>query len=89
MMRTTLTLDDDVAAMLRDEMERSRRPFKQVVNQAIRLGLRAGDSADRVPFRTRPHSFGFKPGVDLDRMNQLVDELEVDEMRGQHLRGER
>jgi hypothetical protein len=26
-----------------------------------------------------PHAFGFKPGVDLDRLNQLVDELEAEE----------
>lgn len=27
-------------------------------------------------FRVRPHSFGFKPGVDFDRLNQLFDEVE-------------
>jgi hypothetical protein len=26
----------------------------------------------------RPHAFGFKPGVDLDRLNQLADELEAE-----------
>jgi hypothetical protein len=30
-------------------------------------------------FEVRPHAFGFKPGVDLDRMNQVVDELDADE----------
>jgi hypothetical protein len=30
----------------------------------------------------RPHAFGFKPGVDLDRMNHLVDELESEETAG-------
>ena len=29
------------------------------------------------PFRVEPHDFGFIPGVDLDKMNQLVDELEA------------
>jgi hypothetical protein len=81
-MRTTLTLDEDVAVLLREEAERSRRPFKQVVNQAIRLGLRARSAgAARPAYRTRPHAFGFKPGVDLDRMNQLADELEATEFR--------
>lgn len=78
-MRTTLTLDDDVATLLREEMERTRRPFRHVVNQALRLGLRAGAPAEnRVQFRTRPHSFRFKPGVDLDKLGQLADELEAE-----------
>jgi hypothetical protein len=77
-MRTTLTLDDDVAALLREEMERSRRPFRHIVNQALRLGLLSGTPASRrTPFRTRPHPFRFKPGVDLDKLNQLADELEA------------
>ncbi len=77
-MRTTLTLDDDVAALLREEAHRSKRPFKQVVNQAIRLGLRASGAAERKRFEVRPHAFGFRPGVDVDKLNQLVDQLEVE-----------
>lgn len=79
LMRTTLTLDDDVAALLREEAERSGRPFRHVVNQAIRLGLRTGTPAGRrKPFRTRPHAFRFKPGVDLDKLSQFADELEAE-----------
>jgi hypothetical protein len=86
-MRTTLTLDEDVMALLREEMERSRQPFKQVVNQALRLGLRTGSAdSDRSRFRTRPHAFGFKPGVDLDKLNQLADELEAEEVRRKYAR---
>lgn len=32
------------------------------------------------PFRVKPHDFGVNPSVDLDRMNQLVDELEAIEV---------
>jgi hypothetical protein len=32
---------------------------------------------NRIP-KTIPHSFGFKPGVDLDKLNQLADELEAE-----------
>ena len=39
-MRTTLTLDDDVAALLKRALSRSRRPLKEVVNAALRDGLR-------------------------------------------------
>lgn len=43
-MRTTLTLDDDLAMMLKREAESSRRPFRDVVNDAIRRGLVASAS---------------------------------------------
>lgn len=85
-MRTTLTLDDDVAQVLREEAERTGLPFKQVVNQAIRLGLRARTTPeDRQPFRTRPHAFRFKAGIDQDKLGQLVDELEAESFCRRHL----
>ena len=76
-MRTTLTLDDDVAMSLKEAASREGLPFKQVVNRAIRLGLRAsGGEKGRRPYRVQPHSFGFKPGIDLDKLGQLADQLE-------------
>ncbi len=76
-MRTTLTLDDDVAVLLREEADRSRRPFRQVVNQVLRLGLSAaGAPSAREPFRTKARSLGLRPGFDPDKMNQLAGELE-------------
>ena len=80
-MRTTLTLEPDIADRVSREMRRTRKGMKEVVNEALRVGLgRAGKSAPPKPFEVRPHAFGFKPGVDLDRMNQLVDELEAEEV---------
>ena len=38
-MRTTLTLDDDVAAKLKTESRRAGRPFKEIVNETLRAGL--------------------------------------------------
>jgi len=79
-MRTTLTLDPDVAARLELEMRRSGDGMKAVVNRALRLGLGMSDKpVQPKPFRVEPHSFGFRPGTDLDRLNQLVDELEAEE----------
>ena len=81
-MRTTLTLDDDVAARLREEASREGLPFKQVVNRAIRLGLRAaGPSQKRARFRVQPHAFGLKPGIDSTKLGQLADELETEAFR--------
>lgn len=77
-MRTTLTLERDVAERLRREVRRAGRSFKATVNDALRAGLGLAGRPQRAPrFEVEPHAFGFVPGVDLDRMNQLVDELEA------------
>jgi hypothetical protein len=78
--RTTLTLEPEVAARLKSEVRRTGRPFKVVVNEALKRGLGLmGKPARRQRFEVRPHAFGFKPGIDLDRLNQLADELEAEE----------
>jgi hypothetical protein len=77
-MRTTLTLDRDVAEALAREMRRSGKGLKVAVNDALRRGLRLTGPAPRpTRFKVEPHSFGVKAGIDLDRMNQLVDELDA------------
>jgi hypothetical protein len=86
-MRTTLTLDPDVAAKLRQEVRRRGATTKTVVNEALRSGLGMHGKAIRPKrFRVQPHSFGFRPGVDLDRLNQLVDELESEDFARRHAR---
>jgi hypothetical protein len=80
-MRTTLTIEDDLAAILERETKRKGMTFKEVVNATLRRGLEREDALPaRAVVVTRPHAFGFKPGVDLDRLNQLVDELEAEEV---------
>jgi hypothetical protein len=76
-MRTTLTLDDDVVKLLEDEVHRVRKPFKQVVNDAIRRGLSPG-RAPRVSarYRVSPHVATLSPGIDRSRLNAFADELE-------------
>ena len=79
-MRTTLTLEPDVAQRIQREIRRTGKGMKAVVNEALRSGLgRAERREQPPPFKVRPHSFGFKPGIDLNRLNQLVDELEAHE----------
>lgn len=61
-------------------MRRTGAGMKAVVNQALRIGLGMSDKPVRPrPFKVVPHAFGFRPGIDLDRMNQLADELEAEE----------
>ncbi|MCC6697987.1 MAG: ribbon-helix-helix protein, CopG family [Candidatus Hydrogenedentes bacterium] len=66
-MRTTLTLDDDVAAALERLRELRDQSFKDVVNEALRLGLQSMilPPKSREPFRTRAVELG------RCRLNQL------------------
>ena len=76
--RTTLTLDDDVAARLQAEVRRSGRSFKVVVNEYLRQALaqrrpRAAVSA----FRVRPHELGGPlHGRTYDNVAELLESLE-------------
>jgi hypothetical protein len=75
-----LTLDRDVADYLKKEMRQTGQGLKVTINEALRRGLRIAGKPPRSPyFEVRPHAFGVKPGIDLDRMNQLADELEAEE----------
>jgi ribbon-helix-helix CopG family protein len=75
-MRTTVTLDEDVAAKLKEEARRQRSSFKEVLNSSIRRGLSAGTPLGAKPYQVRPRPMRARPGVDLDRALQLADELE-------------
>lgn len=76
--RTTLTLDPDVVRMLAEEVHRQRRPFKQIVNDAIRGGLARtrGRGRPTPRFKIVPHHAELAPGFDSVRLNALADELE-------------
>lgn len=61
-MRTTLTLDDDVAALLEKENRRANEPMKQTVNRLLRSGL-AVESQPLTPkkFVVKPFDLGITP----------------------------
>lgn len=81
-MRTTVTLDPEVAEMLKQYAHRRRTSFKAALNELIRRGLSVQVRADgkRPGFVVRPHSGGFRPGIDPTKLNQLVDQLEAEEV---------
>jgi len=76
-MRTTLTLEDDVATKLRDEMSRTGATLKQVVNDNLRRGF-ASPSEDELatPFVVKARPMGQRPGIDLDDTSGLIDFLD-------------
>ena len=86
-MRTTVTLDPDVARLLEEAQQRSKRPFKQVLNDAVRAGLKR--PAARVPpFKQKVFSLG-KPKVDLTKASALAAELEDQEIIAKALSAKR
>lgn len=76
-MRTTLTIDDDVAVLVEAEVRRSGKPFKTVVNELLGAGLtqirqpRAGR-----PFKVTPRAMGLGAGQSYDNVAALLEELE-------------
>jgi hypothetical protein len=79
-MRTTLTLDPDVAMTVKKRMAEKKLTLKETINQALRYGLKeVAKEKKRAPFKVIPHSFGFKPGIDQNKLSQLLDQLEAEE----------
>ena len=77
-MRTTLTLDDDVAAKLRAESRRTGRPFKEIVNETLRSGLASRHVvARRRTFKIAARDLGnLRPGLCLDNVTELIEQAE-------------
>jgi hypothetical protein len=82
-MRTTLTLDDDLAERLKELARQDGRSFKEVTNSAIRRGLSVGDAPVRgpEPFRVVAEARGFRAGVDPLKLNQVYDALEIEDLQ--------
>lgn len=77
-MRTTLTLDEDVARRLQAEVRRSGKPFKEVVNERLRFALSSRpDKKPEPPFEIRPRDLGaLRPGLSLDDVGALLEAAE-------------
>jgi hypothetical protein len=77
-MRTTLTLDDDVAAKLKAESRRASRPFREIVNETLRRGLESRRAAaQQQTFKVTARDLGIlKPGLSLDNIAELIELME-------------
>jgi hypothetical protein len=75
--RTTLTLDDDVARKLDLERRRLGISFKEVVNRALRSALnRPAEKTPGKPFQVKAQDLGLRPGLSYDDVDALLDEVE-------------
>ena len=78
-MRTTVTIDDDLAIAIEELRKREGLSFKSALNQVIRLGVQAKSAPPKAKkYRTPTMALGLKPGVDPTRFNAILDELETD-----------
>jgi hypothetical protein len=76
-MRTTLSLDDDVAAQLDAWRAKQKLTFKEAVNSALRRGLNElSRPKTRKPFRTKPIDMGSCRLANLDNIWEVLDEVE-------------
>ncbi len=78
-MRTTVTLDADVATKVKAVARRKGISFKQALNEALRDGLR-GRRAPAPPPKTYTQAMGLRPGINLDRALQLASAFEDEEI---------
>ena len=71
--RTTLTLDEDVAAKLTSEARRSGRPFRVIVNAALRRGLvKSREAKPPAAFKVAARDLGeLRSGLSLDCIADL------------------
>jgi hypothetical protein len=75
--RTTLTIDDDIAVLVQQEVRRTGDSFKGTVNRLLRRGIMAEDSkAERKPFVVEPLFMSAPPGQNYDNIEALLEELE-------------
>jgi hypothetical protein len=75
--RTTLTLDEDVALRLAQEVRRSGRSFKDVVNDLLRTALRSRRERERRrPFRVAARDLGLREGLDYASVGDLLEQIE-------------
>lgn len=76
-MRTTLAIDDDVLDEARSLAERTKKPFRAIVNEALRQGLRILDEpALRKPYVTQPRPLTLRPGIQIDNIQELLSLLD-------------
>jgi hypothetical protein len=78
-MRTTVTLDDDLAVELQRLARERGTGFRQVINDVVRRGL-AGAGSVAAPYRVPSRPLGLRADVDVVKALQLAADLEDEDM---------
>ena len=75
-MRTTVTLDPDLAAKLRALAHERGVSFTEILNATLRRGLTSGTDRKRRPYRLATRRLGLRPGIDLEHALRVAAEFE-------------
>jgi len=77
-MRTTLTIDDDVAFGLKKAQKAEpKKPFKIMVNEILRRGLQSRLKASaNAPFKVRSRPVGLRRDLNFDNIEEVLDILD-------------
>ncbi len=81
-----MTLDDDLAKKLREKARHSGVSFKAVVNAVLRRGLLRGEmpKPPQPRFVVEAKAHGFRTAIDPGKLNQLLDDLELEDFNRVH-----
>ena len=81
-MRTTLAIDDDVLDAARAISAKLHTPFRRVVNEALRAGLKSVQVPPQSKrYRTVAHDMKLKAGKSLDNIQELLAQIEGEDHR--------
>ena len=81
-MRATLVIEDDVLDRARSVSARRHEPFRRVISEALRGGLRTIEEPARSrPYNTQPHGLGLRAGRNLDNTQSLLAQIEGEDHR--------
>ncbi|MEX2578971.1 MAG: hypothetical protein WD342_07930 [Verrucomicrobiales bacterium] len=79
-MRTTLSIEDDIAEGIETIRKRDNISLREAVNRLLREGLRSVEKRTTTsPYEGPVFESALLPGIDPNRLNQLADELEIEE----------
>lgn len=81
-MRTTLNIDDDILERARKLAAKSRIPFKQVINETLRVGMDLAEKPlKHKRYKTKPIDMGLRAGRNLDNIGELLAQVEGEGFR--------
>jgi hypothetical protein len=86
-MRTTVTIEPELAYQLKRFMRQHDLGFKAALNQALRRGLSSAvNGENEPPFAVQAKALDLRAGLDPARLNAAADDLEIDAFRGLAIR---
>ncbi len=81
-MRTTITIEDDVLQRARTVSSNLKKPFRFIINNALRLGMEQVEKpSKRKIYSTKPKPMGLKHGYELDNIHELLDRIDEESSR--------